>query len=311
MDVSPSDLTQRSVTNVRQPRVSVGMPAYNGERFIESAIDSVLQQTFTDLELIITDNASTDRTVALCRAAAARDPRVRVIVNPVNIGVNPNYRKVAQAARGEFFKWTSANDLIDNDYIARCVKVLDERPDVVLAFGRTIVFQSDIEDGTPYDDHMNVEDDDPILRFRRTVEELRLNNAINGLIRREVLMRTSVHPDYFSSDNVVLSELALAGKLVEVPETRFFRRMDKESATRLQSAAVVQRAHFPSGGFARFFQAWRLQFGYFSAVTHSHLQLRKRLRAWRCVLRQTYWASPSLFADFKEAFAFYALRNRR
>jgi glycosyltransferase involved in cell wall biosynthesis len=293
------------------PRVSVGMPAYNSERSIEAAIESILQQTFTDFELIITDNASTDRTAELCRAIAARDPRVRLIVNPVNLGVNPNYRKVAEAARGQYFKWTSTNDLMDRDYIDRCVSILDKRPDAVLAFGRTVVFQTDPESGTPYEDHMDIEDEDPLVRFRRTVEELRLNNAINGLIRRDVLMRTSVHPDYLSSDNVVLSELALAGKVVLVPETRFFRRMDKYSATRLQSAATVRFAHYPTERFAQFFQAWRLQSGYFSAVMHSRLPFRDRLRAWRFVLRQTYWACPRLVADFTEAVRFYVLRHRR
>jgi glycosyltransferase involved in cell wall biosynthesis len=293
------------------PRVSVGMPAYNAVRYIEESIESILSQSLRDLELIVQDNASTDRTVELCEAIARRDPRLRVIRNPVNLGVNPNYRIVAQNARGEYFKWHSANDLIDRDFLAKCVDVLDKRRDVVLAFGRTVLFQTDLESGTPYDDNMNVEDEDPLARFHRTIAELRLNNMINGLIRRDVLMRTSVHPDYYSSDNVVLSELALAGKIVLVPETRFFRRMDKHSATRLQSATAVRFAHYPTNRLGSFFQTWRLQSGYFSAVRRSGLPLRERLRAWRYVMRQAYWATPRLFDDFKEAVRFYALRERR
>jgi glycosyltransferase involved in cell wall biosynthesis len=295
----------------KKPRVSIGMPAYNAVRYIETAIESILQQTMTDLELIVQDNASTDDTVAMCQAIAARDPRVRVIRNPVNLGVNPNYRIVAENACGHYFKWHSANDLLDRDFLARCVDVLDRRQDVVLAFGRTVLFQNDTEAGTPYDDNMNVEEDDPLVRFYRTIAELRLNNMINGVIRHDVLMRTSVHPDYYSSDNVVLSELALAGKIVLVPETRFFRRMDKHSATRLQSPTAVRLAHYPTDRFASFFQTWQLQNGYFAAVRHSGLPLGKRLSAWRYVMRQAYWATPRLFADFKEAVRFYALRERR
>jgi glycosyltransferase involved in cell wall biosynthesis len=295
----------------RPPRVSVGMPAYNAVRYIEESIQSILQQSLPDLELIVQDNASTDRTVELCQEIAARDPRVRVIRNPVNLGVNPNYRIVAQNARGEYFKWQSANDLLDRDFLAKCVAVLDARRDVVLAFGRTVLFQTDTESGTPYDDNMNVEDEDPLARFYRTIADLRLNNMINGLIRRDVLMRTSVHPDYYSSDNVVLSELALAGKIVLVPETRFFRRMDKHSATRLQSATAVRLAHYPTNRFASFFQTWQLQSGYFAAIRRSGLPWRKRLQGWRYVMRQAYWATPRLFADFKEAVRFFALRERR
>jgi glycosyltransferase involved in cell wall biosynthesis len=293
------------------PRVSIGMPAYNAVRHIEAAIESVLQQTFTDFELIIQDNASTDETVAICQSIADKDPRVRVIRNPINFGVNPNYRLVAQNSRGEYFKWHSANDLIDQDFISRCVELLDTRRDVVLTFGRTILFQADKEAGAPYEDNLNIQDEDPVSRFRRSIAELRLNNPINGLMRRAVLMRTSVHADFHSSDNVVLSELALAGKLVLLPETRFYRRMDMHSATRMQSTAMVRRAHYPTDRLGSFFQSWQLQSGYFRAVTRSGLPLGQRLRAWRYVMREAYWASPSLRADVVEAVRFCALRGRR
>jgi glycosyltransferase involved in cell wall biosynthesis len=298
------------MTAAKTPRVSVGMPAYNSERTIQSAIDSILSQTFTDLELIIVDNASTDGTVALCEAVAARDPRVRVVRNPVNLGVNPNYRKVAQLATGEFFKWHSTNDLLDPDYLAACVAVLEARADVVLAFGRTVIFQTDPAAGTAYDDRMNADDDEPLVRFRRTADLLRLNNAINGLIRRETLMRTTVHPDYLSSDNIVLSELALEGKIVLVPTTRFFRRMDKGSATALQSTSTVRLAHYPTRKFAQLFQSWRFVSGYMLAVVRSHLPFAQRMRGLFYCLQLYYWASPRLFADFKEAVKYYAVKDR-
>ncbi len=301
----------RPAAQTKPPRVSVGMPAYNSEKMIRASIDSILDQTFTDLELIIVDNASTDGTVALCEAVAARDSRVRVVRNPVNLGVNPNYRKAAQLARGEFFKWQSTNDLLDRNYIAACVEVLDAQPEVVLAFGNTVIFESDPAQGTLYDDRMNLDDDDPLVRFRHTIDLLRLNNAINGVIRLATLMRTSVHPDYLSSDNIVLSELALAGKVAVVPGTRFFRRMDKVSATALQSATTVRLAHYPTRRFAQLFQSWRFMYGYLNAVNRSRLPFLQRLRGLRLVLRQAYWSSPRLFADVKEAVKFYAARERR
>ena len=294
----------------KTPRVSVGMPAYNSEGTIESAVNCILSQTFTDLELVIVDNASTDGTVAVCEAYAARDSRVRVVRNPVNLGVNPNYRKVAGLALGKYFKWHSTNDLLDADYLAQCVAVLDARPDVVLAFGRTVIFQSDPETGSTYDDRMNAEDEDPLVRFRRTTDLLRLNNAINGVIRHETLMRTSVHPNYLSSDNIVLSELALEGKIVLVPATRFFRRMDKSSATALQSTSTVRLAHYPTRKFAQLFQSWRFVSGYMLAVIRSDLPFGKRMRGLFYCLQLYYWASPRLFADFKEAVKYYAVKDR-
>ncbi len=124
-------------------------------------------------------------------------------------------------------------------------------------------------------------------------------------------MRTSVHPDYLSSDNIVLSELALAGKIALVPDTRFFRRMDKGSATALQSPLTVRLAHFPTRRFAQLFQSWRFMFGYVRAIHRSPLPLSQRVRGMRFVMRQAYWSSPRLLADVKEAVRYCVARERR
>jgi glycosyltransferase involved in cell wall biosynthesis len=286
------------------------MPGYDSERYLPTAIDAVLAQTFQDFELIICDNASTDRSLEICRDYAARDSRVRVLQNSANLGANPNYRKVASAARGEFFKWASANDAIAPEFIARCVAALEGQSAAVLAFGRTVLFSTDPAAGTDYDDRMELQSDDPVERYRRCVEELRLNNVINGLIRTQDLQRTPLMPDYHSSDNVVLAYLALAGKFVRVPEAIFYRRMDQESATRLQSADQVRLHHYPTNRLESFFQSWQLAMGYLGAVLTARLPIRQRLRALAYSARQAYWQMPKLRADIREALRFYVLRRR-
>ncbi len=87
------------------PRVSIGLPVFNGERYLARAIDSILAQDFRDLELVVCDNASTDRTAEICAAYARRDPRVRYHRNPRNLGAGPNYDRCFHLARGEYFKW--------------------------------------------------------------------------------------------------------------------------------------------------------------------------------------------------------------
>ncbi len=292
------------------PRVSIGMPVYDSETFLPAAIESVLAQTFPDFELVICDNASTDRSLAICEQYAARDPRIRVLRNPVNLGANPNYRKVAAAARGQYFKWASANDVIAPDFIERCVAALERRPDAVLAYARTVLFDGDPRAGQDYDDALELQEDDPFQRYRRCVEGLRLNNLINGLIRTDALRRTPVMPDYHSSDNVVLAYLALAGKFVRVPETVFYRRMDRESATRLQSVDIVRLHHYPTDRFESFFQGWQLLIGYLGAVVRSPLPMRGKLGALKYVAHQFYWQLPRLLGDVGEAFRFYFLRRR-
>jgi glycosyltransferase involved in cell wall biosynthesis len=93
------------------PTVTVGMPAYNAAPWIGASIESILGQSFRDFELVISDNASTDATFAICQRYASADARVRVIANPHNIGANRNYVAVLRASRGRYFKWASSNDL--------------------------------------------------------------------------------------------------------------------------------------------------------------------------------------------------------
>ena len=90
------------------------MPVFNGERYLESAIRSNLNQSYGNLELIISDNASTDRTEAICRDLAASDARIKVHRNDRNIGAAANYNKLFQLASGEFFRWSNADDLMDS-----------------------------------------------------------------------------------------------------------------------------------------------------------------------------------------------------
>jgi glycosyltransferase involved in cell wall biosynthesis len=282
--------------------VSVGMPAYNAEKFIQASIESVLQQTLPDFELIISDNASTDGTAAICERYAALDSRVIVVKNSVNLGAHPNYRRVTQLARAPYFKWASANDLISRDYLERCVEVLDRRPEVVLAFGTTVLFEQDPAQGTPYDDAMNLQDDDAYARFCRCVEGLRLNNVFNGVIRLATLRKTSLLPNYLGADNLLLAELALAGKLVEVPGTHFYRRMSRESATRLQGTQELMKHLYADRRRSSLFQSWRLTRGYLNAVLFGGLPPGKLLRGLGKVSRHAYWRAPYLLQDVRDAF---------
>jgi glycosyltransferase involved in cell wall biosynthesis len=284
-------------TASRAPRVSVGMPMYNAGNHLAPSIESVLQQTFRDLELIICDNASTDGSLQIALDYAAKDPRVRVLRGSRNIGANPNYRKAALAAAGEYFKWSSSNDLIEPTFVERCVQVLDDNPDVVLCHGQTQIFTDDPRNSSDYRDDFPLEMDDAVDRFIRLCEGLRLNNMMNGLIRRAALLQTSVMPDYMSSDTVVLAELALRGKFHVAAGARFLRRLDESSATALQAPHRVLAHHYPDGGMGAQFQTWRLVRGYFSAVRRAPLPPAGRRRAYTYVARRAYWNIPGLMSD--------------
>ena len=96
----------------RTPKLSIGLPVYNVAKFVCATIDSLLAQTYTDFELIICDNASTDGTLAIAQEYADRDPRVRIHRNPTNVGASKNYEIAVDQLRGEYFKWQAADDLV-------------------------------------------------------------------------------------------------------------------------------------------------------------------------------------------------------
>src|SRR5712672_2829455 len=112
------------------PRLSIGLPVYNGENFLAESIEALLGQSYEDFELIISDNASTDGTPDICRRYAKQDSRIRYIRQPRNIGSAPNHNVVIERARGELFKHASHDDLYARDLLERCVAALDERPNV-------------------------------------------------------------------------------------------------------------------------------------------------------------------------------------
>ena len=114
------------------PRLSIGLPVYNGEKYLAESLNALLGQSYEDFELIISDNASTDSTADICRQYAKQDARIRYIRQGHNIGLAPNHNFVFRESRGALFKWAASDDLYGRDLMQRCVTALDEHPDVVL-----------------------------------------------------------------------------------------------------------------------------------------------------------------------------------
>jgi hypothetical protein len=119
------------------PLLSIGLFVYNGERFLEETLDSILSQTFTDFELIISDNASTDRTAEISQAYARADSRISYYRNEKNMGAGWNLRRVYELATGKYFKWAAADDLLEPEFLRRCVEALESDPGCVVAYART------------------------------------------------------------------------------------------------------------------------------------------------------------------------------
>lgn len=209
----------------QSPRVSIAIPVFNGAKFLSDAANSVLRQTHTDLELIIIDNASTDGTAEICHLLAKQDPRVRIYRNERNLGAAPNYNRGLELARGVYFKWLSHDDWISDNYIEECASALDRFPEFVIAYG---IPREMVDAQTPFlDSEFTVElfgRAGPVERFGRAMQMDRSCHAIFGLMRSEVVRRTTLHRSYYTSDRNLVAEMALLGRFMCVPEAIFYNR---------------------------------------------------------------------------------------
>jgi glycosyltransferase involved in cell wall biosynthesis len=205
------------------PRVSIGLAVRNGELYLRQAIDSILAQTFTDFELIICDNASTDNTEAICRAYAEQDERVRYWRNLRNIGGTNNENLTITKARGEYFRLAAYDDMLVPDLLEKCVAVLDSRPDIVLCYS----YVTEIDGGDNFIQITKRNKGTATTAHRRMHELMYRDHTCEmtyGLIRTDVLRKTRLYQNYTDADRTLLCELALYGRFYEIQEPLFYKR---------------------------------------------------------------------------------------
>jgi glycosyltransferase involved in cell wall biosynthesis len=217
------------------PLVSVGLFVYNGERFLEETLQSILNQTSADFELIISDNASTDRTSEIAQAYAKRDERIRYYRNEKNMGPGWNVRRVYELASGKYFKQAAADDLIEPDYLRRCVQILESDPGCVLVHTRTKEVDEHRTFIKNYVTPMKTDYEDPVARFR---EMLHTGGdkcyQVFGVMRVSALRQIPPQGSYVNADGVLLTRMSLLGRFYEVPEDLFLsRRHSRQSMANL------------------------------------------------------------------------------
>jgi glycosyltransferase involved in cell wall biosynthesis len=250
----------------KSPRLSIGMPVYNGEALLEGALAALLRQTFDDFELVVCDNASTDNTRAIVETFVRRDRRVRYIRNERNIGANANFTRVAQLTSAPLFKWAAHDDLYAETYLEQCVAILDTHPEAVMAHSDVIFIG---EDGTHFEssgrqrywiepgtralfraDPVDLgEGHSPLRRFADVVFRSCWGTDMFGVIRRSALERTSYLQDIPTSDRPLLAELALLGRFRHSRERLYFKRFHSRMT---YAFGATELADYVSGEDARY-----------------------------------------------------------
>jgi glycosyltransferase involved in cell wall biosynthesis len=294
------------------PRLSIGLPVYNGENYIKEALDSILAQTFEDFEVIISDNASTDRTGEICREYAARDPRVKYYRNDVNKGASPNFNQVFALSSGQYFKWAAHDDLLAPDFFVRCVEVLDSDPSVILCYSKIIKIDENGNHVGTYDHDNSMKLDSFMCheRFWNLMDEKHWAIAVFGVIRSEILRSTPLIASYVGSDRCLLAELGLLGRIHRVPEYLFLRREHPESSC-TKIGLHDRLGWFDSSKTGRMtFPLWRHGVEFFKSVYRVPLCPSERFFCYSGVCKW-YWRNrKSLVTDAQLALRCLLLRSK-
>lgn len=301
------------------PYVSIGLPVFNGERFLARAIDTLLEQDFEDFELIISDNHSTDGTEEIVRQAMGRDGRIRYERHERNRGASFNYNRLLKLSDPEarYVKWAACDDEHDAKYLTRTVELLDA--DRTAALSHCISADIDEEGYVLRVRHQPVEllaSDHPADRLRQLVTLRHECFGAFGLIRRWVACETIGLGSFADADNVLLAEIALRGRMIHADEVLFFRRQHADRSMAAFAHARDRIAWFnPDLSGAVTFPKWRIGRELFGAIARAPLTSTERVACYRAmsVFVENNWQSltKNVVRTSVEAAIALTMRRRR
>ena len=213
--------------------MSIGLPVYNGEKYLEGALQSLLAQDYRHFELIISDNASTDQTEQICLRYAENDKRIRFYRSESNLGAAANFNLVFRLSGGKYFMWAAHDDLWHPSYISRCLEGLRQDANVVLC-ASSVQFIDESGNQIPEarwrvllaGGYNRLHTRSLPLRDRARGLTKTLNwYALYGIIRSDVLRETRLFPDRFGGDVILLMELLFHGETYVLDEALFSYRL--------------------------------------------------------------------------------------
>ncbi|EAW42903.1 glycosyltransferase family 2 protein, partial [Nodularia spumigena] len=290
------------------------------ERFIKSALDALLAQTFEDFELIISDNASTDNTEEICRAYAAQDKRIRYYRNDTNLGCSRNFNRVLELSVGEYFKWAAYDDLHAPDFIMKCVAVLDNKPTVVLCHSHVSLIDENGDFIQNYNIQLNTDSQHPHKRFHELLTK-HLCYQCYGVIRASALRKVPPMGSYGTADGILLLRIGLLGEFYEIPEYLFFARSHSEQSLSMffpnHHLLTKEKSQFTSSILPDFyaytvwfdsakkgkllFPHWRILWEYMLSVWLFKLSFYQRIRCHISIYQQLQGSEYLLLKDLLKA----------
>lgn len=267
--------------SVGLPLVSIGVPVYNGELYLRSALESIVGQTYGNLEIVIADNASTDGTEDICREFAARDPRVRYHRHLFNLGASANHDFVFFNTTGTYFKTAAHDDELAPTFIERCVDVLEANPELVMVITRVLEIDEFGRRGKEIDGHLkDMDSTSPVKRFGLITCRPNWATPVFGVMRRAAV-KSDLLGRYTGSDRTFLASMALTGPWKQLDEFLFFRREHATNSTKTFRSEWKRREWFDTSidGSSVYFPQWRRLAELTKVIRKSQLGLSDRFGA--------------------------------
>ena len=279
----------------RTPKLSVGVPVYNGARFLERSLQALADQDLTDIEVIISDNGSTDATADIARDFTRTDPRFRYLHSQRNNGVSWNFNRVLSLAQAPYFMWNAADDVVRSGHLSRCRQALIDNPDASIAFSRVVLVDAH--------DEMVGEMDDLGLDFtvlspservelflRRHVYQV---IGFGGVFRTPMLQMMGGLPSFYGGDIALGVAMAMRQPWVQVPEQLFVSRRHDAQTNKVQGGDVIDqmRTYYPAWSRPVAFPQWYLNHRLLVEALTAPAPVAERGRAARAVLSE--WTVPN------------------
>jgi glycosyltransferase involved in cell wall biosynthesis len=279
----------------REPLLSIGMPVFNSEKYLKNTLDAILAQTFQDFELIISDNASTDRTQEICQEYATKDKRIHYYRNEKNLGAPKNYNRVFELSSGKYFKWAAYDDLFAPEFLRKCIEVLDNDPSIVLCHSKSGRINQDGDLVGYYNQGImkKIDSPKPHERFGDLIKLYYTTCPVFGVFRTELLAKTPLQGSYIGADRNLLAEIGLMGRIHQIPECLFFWRDHPASYTSMfygsNRTATLELFRNETAWWSNMnvtdFPYWKNCIEYFRSINRVPLKWSERLRCYAQLFR--------------------------
>jgi glycosyltransferase involved in cell wall biosynthesis len=217
------------------PKVSIGLPVYNGEGFLAKTLEALLAQTERDFEIVVSDNSSRDATAQIVQEFAARDQRVKYFRTDRVLPPSENHTQTFKLSSGKYFKWAAHDDIHAPEFLERCLEVLERDPNVALVYPKVVVIDSQDRQLHEYKYKLRTDAQSPSTRFGALVNaNHRIHGAyeIYGLMRSDAMRAIPPEGNYPRGDSVFLARMALLGKFHQIPEVLFYSRQHETRSVR-------------------------------------------------------------------------------